>query len=296
MVTMNDFLMLLILAALLLIGCGSSDDPYPELRNSLTFYASFDGSHEADVAAGDPGFYMAPSWSQRMEYELFTEAGEEFFRIHEGEGKYGDALWIDSRYEPVFFYKGEDNMPYETRHWSGTVSFWLRLDPAEDLHPGYSDPIQITASAWNDGALFVDFTDEEPRIFRFAIFADREVWDPDEREWDEVPVDERPMVDINDPPFSRNDWTHVAFAFSNFNTGDNDGTVYVYLNGEKAGELTGREQTLTWNPSEVFIWPGYNYRGYFDELSIFDRSLSGDEIRQIYNLENGIRQIVMNRD
>jgi hypothetical protein len=293
---MNNYYPVLILAVLSMIGCGSSGDPFLELRDSLTFYASFDGSLEADIAAGDPGFYTAPSWSQRMGYEPFTKTDEEFFRIHKGEGKYGDALWIDNRYEPVFFYKGEDNMLYETEGWSGAVSFWLRLDPAEDLHPGYSDPIQITASAWNDGALFVDFTDVEPRIFRFAIFADREVWDPDEREWDEVPVEERPMVDIEDPPFGSEEWTHIVFTFENFNTGEENGIVHCYLNGEGVGVLSGREQTFTWSPSEVFIWLGYNYRGYFDELSIFDRALTVEEVLHIYTMEDGIRGIVGNRE
>jgi len=295
MAKISPFFSLSLISILLLASCDSGNDTHRDLRNSLTFYASFDNSFEADYAKGDPKLYTAASWGRRLENELLNTSGE-YLQIHEGEGKYGDALWIDSRYEPILFYKGEENMPYKSENWNGTVSFWLRLEPSEDLHTGYSDPIQITASAWNDGAMFVDFTDVDPRIFRFAIFADREVWDPGEREWDEVSVEERPMVDVEDLPFSRDKWTHIAFTFSNFNTGKANGTVFSYLDGEKIGELTGRKQTFTWNPSEVFIWLGYNYRGYFDELSIFNRTLSDEEIENIYRLENGIREIVGNTE
>lgn len=272
-------------------ACGTEHDPYRELRDSLTFFASFDDTFEADYAKGDPGFYFAPSWDQRMNRDLFSDQVD-YFQIHGGEGRYNDALWIDSRYEPVFFYKGEENMPYEPDGWSGSVSFWLRLDPAEDLHTGYSDPIQITPKRWNDGALFVDFTEDEPRSFRFAFFADRDVWDPEEREWEEVPVEERPMVEVVDHPFSREKWSHITFTFSNFNMDDNSGTVHCYLNGEKYGELSERRQIFTWDPSEVFIWLGYNYRGYFDELSIFNRQLTEEEVQLIYSLEKGIHQII----
>jgi len=287
-------ILLSVIAGIFTNSCGSEDDPYRELRDSLTFFASFDETLEADYSKGDPGLYLAPSWDQRMNHELFSDQVDNF-QIHEGEGRYNDALWIDSRYEPVFFYKGEENMPYEPDGWSGSVSFWLRLDPAEDLHPGYSDPIQITAKSWNDGALFVDFTEEAPRTFRFAFFADRAVWDPDEREWDEVPFEERPMVEVIDPPFSREKWSHITFAFSNFNRDENSGTVQCYLNGEKYGVLSERRQIYSWDPSEVFIWLGYNYRGYFDELSIFNRELTDEEVQLIYSLEKGIRQIIEER-
>jgi hypothetical protein len=272
-------------------SCAINSNQRNELFNSLSFYASFDESYVADFAMGDPNLYIAPSWDRRAELELFKNDGDNL-QIHQGEGRYENALWIDSQYEPVYFYRGEANMPYITENWSGTVSFWMRLDPAEDLHPGYSDPIQITPHGWNDGALFVDFTEEDPRIFRFAIFADRNVWDPEERDWNVVPVEERPMVDVKDLPFSRNVWTHIAFTFRNFNTGLSNGIVDCYINGEKVGILEGHEQTFTWNPEELAIWLGYNYRGYFDELTIFDRELNQEEIQQIYSLENGIRDLL----
>jgi hypothetical protein len=53
----------------------------------------------------------------------------------------------------------------------GTLSFWLRLDPQKDLAPGFTDPIQLTDKAYNDSAVWVDFTkDDVPRYFRCARF------------------------------------------------------------------------------------------------------------------------------
>lgn len=272
----------------LLTACNS--EPGSELANHLTFYASFDDGFEADIALGDPTLYIAPSLSRAAE-ELEPYDGQDVHgRIVEGEGRYGNALHIDLPYDPILFYRGETNMPYSEQNWSGTVSFWMKLDPA-DLAPGYSDPIQITSRGWNDGALFVDFTDEDPRIFRFAIFPDREVWDAEERDWNDVPIQERPMVDVPEPPFSNDRWTHVAFTFHNFNTGNSDGVVNCYLDGQLIDTLSGREKTITWTPDRVAIWLGYTFRGYLDELSIFDRSLTDKEILQIYELENGIRDL-----
>jgi len=281
----------LILCFILFSSGGEKNDIDYRLLDSLSFYASYDNNFTADYSLGDAELYMAPTWERRNELERFTNEGA-YLQIHEGEGRYGDALWIDSKHSPVFFYKGEANMPYDTENWNGTISFWLRLDPEKDLHPGYSDPIQITPHAWNNGAMFVDFTEEIPRIFRFAIFADRDIWDPEQQEWDDIPIEQRPMIEVEDLPFSSDEWTHIAMSFRNFNTGQNNGVVDCYINGVKIGSLEGRDQTFTWNPEEVKIWLGYNYRGYFDELALFDRNLSEDEISFLYSLENGISDLL----
>ncbi len=262
-----------------------------DLISSLTFFASFDHGLDADISSGDSLLYMAPSWSDRENAVIFT-GDTDHLEIREAAGRYNNALWIENSYTPVYFYRGKLNMPYFRQGWSGTVSFWLRLDPDEDLFDGFSDPIQITTRAWNDGALFVDFTDAPPRVFRFAFFPDREVWDPDMREWDDVPIDERPMIDLEEHPFSSDEWTHIAFTFQNFNTSQENCVVSGYVNGRYAGSITDREKTFTWVPEEIKIWLGYNYRGYFDELAIFNRALTSEEIELIYSLENGISDLL----
>ncbi|MCC5940821.1 MAG: LamG domain-containing protein [Balneolaceae bacterium] len=282
---------LFISSCFLLINCAGNGESEYSFINSLTFYASFDDGFEADFANGDPNFYVAPTWSARNNPEIFS-SDNEHFAIHKNEGRYSHALWVDNSWTPVYFYKAADNITYSDIDWSGTVSFWLKLTPDEDLPDGFSDPVQLTDSGWNDGALFVDFTDDEERIFRFAFFADRDVWDPELRDWDDVPFDERPMVEVKEPVFNRDEWTHVAFTFRNFNTGDSTGVADCYINGEYVGSLDEREQTITWNPENVAIWLGYNYRGYMDELAIFSKPLNEDEIYTIYSLEHPLSNLL----
>lgn len=256
------------------------------ISDSITFFASFDHGLTADYAQGDPTLYIAPSWTNRGNYAPFADQTDHF-KIYENEGRYRNALRIENGYNPVYFYKGAENIQFQEKNWSGSVSFWLRLDPEADLAPGYSDPIQITTRSWNDGSLYVDFTNEQPRRFRFALFPDREIWDPLERDWEEVPVDEWPMVVLEDLPFSNDGWTFVALSFRNYNTGEPNAVIDCYIQGEYIGSLDQIEQTLSWNPAEIAIWLGYNYRGYVDELAIYNRDLNSDEVKYIFELEDG---------
>ncbi|TVQ66534.1 MAG: hypothetical protein EA360_05520 [Balneolaceae bacterium] len=286
------FFILTLTVSLFATGCGKPSTN-TLLQECITFFASFDQDLGADYAFGNNQLFTSPSWSLRGEavpLDSLTFPGQ--LEIHRGEGRYRDALWIDSRYEPVFFYEGENNFHLSETVFAGTLSFWLRLDPDVTLHPGFSDPVQITSRSWNDGALFVDFTDRIPREFRFAIFPDRTVWDPLNLEWDDVPENQRPMIGIRNHPFSMDTWTHVAIAFENFNSGKPDGIVKTYLNGVFTGSLSEREMTFSWNPSEVKIWIGYNYRGYLDELILFNRSLTAEEVMKLYSLENGISDLL----
>lgn len=275
------------------IAQSSSEQMARPLKSSLTFFAPFDDGFEATFSAGDSNLYVAPSWEERMNHAEHY-SGSEQLEIRQNKGRYGDALWIRNASQPVFFYRGEENINYSENDWEGTVFFWLRLSPDDDLAEGYSDPIQLTDSAWNDGALYVDFTTQTPRTFRFAFFAEREVWDPQQRDWEEVPVKERPMVEVEEQIFGREHWVHIAFSFRNFNTGEKNGEVDCYINGEFYDSLSGRELTLRWNMDSAAIWLGYNYTGYFDELALFNKALSAEEIQQIYSLPGGVGDLLAN--
>ncbi len=258
------------------------------LARALTFHASFDRGVNADFSKGDGRVYTASSMRERGAGRPGL-SGEEIVSLAPGEGRFGGALRFHRKVPKVVFFKGARNVDYRTRDWSGTVSLWLKLDPDEDLEPGYCDPIQITPRQWNDAAFFVDFSrDERPRHFRLGAFADRAVWDPEQRELDSIPDNERPLVTHTHPPFSRDRWTHVAFTWERFNTSRADGVARLYLNGQLHGALTNRTQTFTWDPQATLILFGLNYIGLYDELAIFNRALTADEVRQLYARENGL--------
>jgi hypothetical protein len=257
------------------------------LRKALTFHASFDGSVDAVHAAGNPRLYTAPSLARRQEAKPgLPDTGET--RLAAGEGKFGDALRFTVRRKPPVYFEGARNLAYDTSNWSGTVSFWLSVDPAAELDPGFCDPVQITPRAWNDAAFFVEFEKRPDSIpFRLGVYADFKVWNPSNRKFEEIPASERPLVTVEKPPFGRGKWTHVVFTFERFNTGQPDGRARLYLDGSPAGDLSPRMQTFTWD-ERTAVALGLSYVGLLDELSLFNRALTPAEVQATHNLKTGV--------
>jgi len=258
------------------------------LRQALTFHASFDGSVDAAHADGNRTLYSAPSMARRAEAAAGLPSTGEVVHA-KGAGKFGDALRFMQRRKPAVFFEADRNVAYRTENWSGTVSFWLSVDPARELEAGFCDPIQITPRAWNDAAFFVEF-EKRPEIipFRLGVYADLNVWNPNGRKFEEIPGPERPLVTVDQPPFGAGKWTHVVFTFERFNTGRPDGTARLYLDGQPAGALETRQQTFTWDPTRATIAMGAGYIGMFDELSVFNRALSGPEVARLHALSGGV--------
>lgn len=258
------------------------------LRKALTFHAAYDGGVDAVRASGDAALYWAPTLKQRNDAARGLPASGEVV-LARGEGRFGDALRFTRKKSPVVFFKGQGNMPYRTADWSGTVSFWLSVDPAADLETGFCDPVQITPRAWNDAAFFVEFEKSPESVpFRLGVYPDFKVWNPESRRFADIPRHERPLVTVDAPPFARRKWTHIVFTFERFNTNMPDGVVRLYLDGEPVGALTPRRQTFTWDVEHNTIALGLGYIGLIDELSIFDRALSGPEIRALHVLKAGV--------
>ena len=258
------------------------------LRKALTFHASFDQKVDAAHAAGDPALYWTPTLKQRRDAKPgLPESGEVQHAV--GAGRFGNALRFTAKKSPVVFFQGARNVPYSARDWNGTISFWLSTDPEGQLEPGFCDPVQITPRAWNDAAFFVEFEKRPGSIpFRLGVYADLDVWNPQKRQFADIPAEERPLVTVDKPPFGRGKWTHVLFTFERFNTGKPDGAARLYLDGTPHGTLSPRQQTFTWETKDSVIALGLSYVGLLDELSIFDRALSPDEIRTLYTLDKGV--------
>ena len=281
-------------AALLVHTAAATQQPAPPqaLRDALTFHASFDGALTARHAVGDPALYWATSTKDRQAAKPgLPPTGEMQHAL--GAGRFGDALRFTKRTAPLVFFRAQQNMPYAPSNWSGTVSFWLQVDPKGQLEPGFCDPVQITPRAWNDAAFFVEFEKRPEAIpFRLGVYADLGVWNPTKRRFEDIPASERPLVTVTNPPFSGSKWTHVVFTFERFNTGKADGVARLYLDGEPRGVLAGRQQTFTWDPQQAFVGLGLSYIGLLDELSIFNRALAPDEVAAVYRLQSGVSGLV----
>lgn len=281
------FTWLLLVACLAAAGCASPSTKPASLRQALTFHASFDHGPDADFALGDRRVFTALSIKEPRQATPGLPTNG-VVSIARGEGRFGDALRFHRKAPELIHYQVAKNLAYTGTNWSGTVSFWLRLDPDADLKPEFCDPLQITAREWNDAALWVDFSkDERPRHFRLGAFADRAVWDPTGRDLDKTPEAERPLVTVTRPPFTRQRWTHVTITFEKFNTGQKDGVATLYLDGQAVGSVSPREQTFTWEPGQAIALLGINYAGLFDELAFFNRALSAGEVHELYARPDG---------
>ncbi len=247
------------------------------------FYTSFDGSTDATIGDGNLSLYTAESYGTINEGTKGLNSKD--ISHVPGKGYIGDGLMFSKKSPNVIYYKAAQNTNFNTTSWSGTISFWLKLSPNEDLEPGYCDPFQLTDKAYNDAALWVDFTDKNPRIFRLGVFGDLEKWNPDGIEGDN-PLFNNRLVPVEDPPFQSDTWTHVSIVFSELNTAK--GTASLYLNGEKQGS-SNIPESFSWDIDKAKIIIGVNYVGMFDELSIFDEQLNDLDIQKLYKVEQNFK-------
>jgi hypothetical protein len=262
--------------ALLLSLCTAGAFAQP-LQDALLFHASFDKGIDADFAKGDPRIYTAPNYKEQAAAKPGLDHPD--VSIVKG-GKTGAALQFRKKNTRAVFYSADKNTAFEPKNWTGTISFWLSLDPETDLEPGFCDPIQVTDSAYNDSAIWVDFTrDDKPRHFRLGIFGDRESWNPAKMPDDKNPVFLKRLVTVKKYPFAKGKWTHVAIAHSALGSGK--GVATLYLNGEKQGDTPLIFDAFSWDPARAALRVGVNYVGLFDELKVFNRPLTADEIRTL---------------
>ncbi len=265
------------------------DPNQANLKAALTFYASFDTGIDADFALGDKQLYTVPNRKAVDSAQVGLHKPD--ITRQDGKGKFGAGLVFTERSSGNIYYPSENNIVYSQENWSGAVSFWLQLDPATDLEPGYCDPIQITDVSYNDAAIWVDFTKENPRDFRLGVIGDREVWNPNPDGPDnENPIFNARLTGVKNPPFGSDQWTHILINFSNLNTPN--GQASLYLNGNHSGTRSNIDTPFTWELSKSNIYLGLGYIGLMDELSIFNRNLTPEEITTLFNLENGVHTVL----
>jgi hypothetical protein len=266
----------LLIAASSILGAQMIPD---SLVKSVTLYANFDSGTDASIARGDKRIYSAPSYKEQD--KAVAGFGTVPVEIAKKQGLRGDALRFTAKNTQALFYKGKDNVDFRPANWNGAVSFWLRLDPDRDLAPGFCDPIQITDKAYNDSAIWVDFTkDEKPRHFRLGIFGDLKAWNPKNIEPDKNPDFMGRLVVVQKPPFTRERWTHVVVTWSELN-GTNP-SASLYVNGALAGSARNIKEPFHWDLARAAVRLGVNYIGLFDELSVFNRSLSPAEVQELH--------------
>lgn len=258
-----------------------------QLKNHVLFYSSFDGKTSADVSKGDANIYTAKNYKEAD--KAIIGLRDSNIVLAKGKGVFGDAIHFKDSKTSAIFYKAYKNVEYNNTTWSGTVSFWLRLDPNKKLPPHYCDPIVITDTQWNDAAMWIDFTDHTPRQFRYGAMGDKAAWNSKDDATDSDWI--KRTVVVNPAPFNSDSWTHVAMVFSEVNT-KTKSKFKLYLNGRLQGTIENvNNNPFTWEAEKGKIMLGLGYIGFMDELTIFNKSLNYEEIKTIYKLKNGLKTL-----
>ena len=257
-----------------------------ELSRALTLHASFDNGLDAEFSRGDKTCYDL----QGQETKKAAPTAE--VRLAPKAGRFGGALHFTKKNQLRPAFKNAGVLDYNDKSWSSSVSVWLRLNPDKDLEPGYCDPVQIVGNDGNKGFIFLEWSkDERPRFFRYAIRPLATIWNPNKVQWDQIPFDKRPMVQVERAPFSRDAWTHVVFTLKNINDKQSTPSGRLYLNGKRQGAIDNWDLTFAWDPSRVLLVLGAAYVGHMDDLAVFNRAITDDEVKQLYELEQGASEL-----
>lgn len=268
------------LPAFLFIFLGSTilmAETRDELRKALTFYASFDEEVRGDfgggglIAAAREGDPAKPS-----EFVFKKGFDSKVFRIAKDKGVRGGALEATDVLpnRGRIYFPAQGNLAYRRGGWSGAASYWLNLDPNTQLKTPFCDPIQITQNGANNGGIWTDFPDSNPRDFRLGAF-------PAAKEG-EKPISESdpqaPLIWVKQVDFKQGRWRHIVMNWRNFDSGKPDAETELFIDGKSQGTLRGRELAMNWNVEKTGIYVAVNYVGLLDELALFDRPLTAAEI------------------
>jgi hypothetical protein len=276
---MKLFLLLLLLAPPLLAQNA--------LKQSLTLHASFDTGLNADFSKGDKTCVI------KKGKDFVPCEFNDDVQLDKTGGKFGGCLHFPKKGVTRPQFSGVNVLGYNDKSWSTTVSIWLRLTPDKDLEPGYCDPVQITGDDTKKGYIFLEFSkDETPRFFRYAVRPLFPIWNPTNVQWADIPLDNRPMVQVEKPPFTRETWTHVVFTLSQVNDKTAKRSASLYLNGKLQGRIENWDLTLGWDPASVALVLGASYVGYQDDLAVFDRALRDEEVTELFNLKGGVASLL----
>ena len=265
-----------------MIGAGQQIGAGDEasLKKAVLFYASFDDTLKPDVGTGtlwtrfnhekEPGaFAFEPGFDAKI------------VRIAKGKGVAGggcleatDVLPRNGR----IYYPMRNNLAFKKAGWGGAFSVWIDTDPNTLFKTKFCDPIQITQKGATNGGIWFDFNDAMPRDLRMGVFPAVPTGAIGIKEDDP----KAPMVRVPKIDFKVGAWHHVVVSWSNFDTLKKDALATLYIDGKKIGDVKDRAIAMDWNVEKAGIYVAVNYVGLLDELTLFNRAITADEVALLH--------------
>jgi hypothetical protein len=267
---------------LLAVGPATAAPEEAALRKAVMLYASFDEAVRADYGQGGALTLKTRSTDPERKDRWIISSGipSKAFRIAPGKGISGGALeCVDVLpNNGRIFFPARLNLAYKKGGWGGAVSVWVKTDPNKMLKTKFCDPIQISYRGAHDAGIWFDFNDAKPRDLRMGAFTALRAR--------EKPIPESdpkaPLVRVEDIGWKADDWHHVVMSWRNFDTGKKDAVATLYIDGKKIGQIKDRAIAMDWNIWLTGIYVGVNFIGLLDELAVFGRDLTADEVTYLY--------------
>lgn len=251
-----------------------------KLLDAVLFFASFDKDVKGDIGGGDLTLSTRSNDPKDKSKFIFKKGFDsKVFRIAPGKGIQGGALEVADVLpnNGRIFFRAKGNIGFK-KGWSGAVSFWINTDPNKLLKTPFCDPVQITHKGANNGGIWFDFNNAKPRDCRMGVFSAVPVG--------EKPVSEddpkAPMVRVPAVKFKAGEWHHIVLTWKNLDTGKPNGQAILYIDGKKQGSLDNAPLAMDWDIEKAGIYVAVNFIGLMDELAVFRRVLTVDEVNRLH--------------
>jgi hypothetical protein len=269
---------------------GADGTVWSRLVDNVTLYASFADSPNADIARGGNGTASLNDAAVRHEAAGGRTGGGclVFDAAHHG--------WA----EDEFTFPADGNFPYSSGAFEGTISFWLQGDPDADLDPLMPvDPFHVSRGGAGDGSFYLDLTKHNdprygsPRKLRFGFYNDLPRG-ADPSRGNPVTLDGiGHLLVVGELNWADRKWHHVAATFRQVNSGSENGSAAVFIDGRRRAWSEGYAHSVSWPPEalgKMTIGLGQRYAGKMNELLILDRALSDDEVGQLAQIQGPLHQ------
>ncbi len=251
------------------------------ILEAVTFYASFDEELRGDFGGGK--LEVATRYDHpEKKGEFVFEPGydKSAFKIAPRKGIVGGALECTDvlpRRGRMFF-AARGNIGFQPSGWSGSASMWLNGNPDTQLKTGYCDPFQFTHRGAHDGGLWADFPDTKPRGLRLGAYKALEAGEKAVPESDA----NAPTAFFPEVGFETGDWHHVVLTWKNLDTGQANADLQLFVDGQRVANLSDRNIGMQWDLDKTGLYFAVAYIGLFDELTLFRRDLTQQEISTLF--------------